>query len=309
MALHLDPQGYVDLQLNGYAGIDFNGPRLHEDALQQVCERLVADGVRIFLPTLITAPVEEMCQRAKRIMELRAKSELARHMIPGLHFEGPFLNSQPGYIGAHPVHAACDANLDVMQRLMDAAEGKVCLVTLAPERDVDAQVTRWLAGKGIVVSAGHSNATALELARAIDAGLSMYTHLGNGCPALLHRHDNIIQRVLHFAERLWISFIADGHHVPVIALGNYLKLCDPKKTIVVTDAIAAAGLGPGIYQLGSLQVEVTEDGAAWAPGRTHFAGAAVTMPQSFSVLTAKLGLSETHARELLCVNPARLIAQ
>ena len=114
------------------------------------------------------------------------------------------------------------------------------LVTLAPERDPGLKVTRWLAGQAILVSAGHCDASTDQLRAAIDAGLSMFTHLGNGCPTTLHRHDNIIQRVLSLRKRLTISFIADGVHVPAAALGNYLRLAGVDRSIVVTDAITAA---------------------------------------------------------------------
>ena len=134
-----------------------------------------------------------------------------------------------------------------------------------------------LAGMGIVVSAGHCDPTLDQLRGAMDAGLTMFTHLGNGCPMHLHRHDNVVQRVLSVADRLWICFIADGIHVPFVALGNYLRLVGLDRAIVVTDSIAAAGLGPGRYTLGRQDVVVDEALVAWAPDRSHFVGSAISM--------------------------------
>src|SRR5262249_50071839 len=153
----------------------------------------------------------------------------------------------PGFVGAHPSHAVRPANLDDMRRLLDAADGLVRLVTLAPECDSQLRVTQFLAKQGIAVAAGHCDPTIAKLNEAIDAGLTMFTHLGNACPMHLHRHDNIIQRVLSIADQLWISFIADGIHIPFPALKNYLKCATLERSLIVTDAITAAGLGPGRY--------------------------------------------------------------
>ncbi len=214
---------YFDLQVNGYVGVDFNGDSLTADDLQRACQQLRRDGVNGILATVITADVEAMCRRLARIAELREQDEVAEQIIRGFHIEGPFLNEQPGYIGAHPAEQAIPADVEIMLRLLDAAKGLTRIVTLAPERDVDLQVTRMLVDSGICVSAGHCDPTLSELQAAVDAGLSMFTHLGNGCPLQLHRHDNIIQRVLSMSQSLWIGFIADGVHVPFPALGNYLR--------------------------------------------------------------------------------------
>ena len=173
-----------------------------------------------------------------------------RDVIWGIHIEGPFINETPGYVGAHPPRAVRPADVDAMKRLLDAAGGLTRLVTLAPERDSGMKLVRHLADEKILVSAGHCDPSLDQLRAAIDAGLSMFTHLGNGCPLLLDRHDNIIQRVLSLRERLTICFIADGVHIPPMALGNYLRLVGIERSVVVTDAICAARLGPGRYTPG-----------------------------------------------------------
>ena len=126
-----------------------------------------------------------MAARLARIAAYRQADALARELIWGLHIEGPFISPLPGYVGAHPPEHVRPADPDAMRRLLDAAAGLTRLVTLAPERDAGLAVTRLLAGQGILVAAGHCDPSLADLRAAIDAGLSMFTHLGNGCPMTL----------------------------------------------------------------------------------------------------------------------------
>ena len=295
--------GYFDLQVNGYAGVDFNAELLTDDQLHHACEKLVNDGGEGILATIITADVGVMERRLSTLQKLRDGDDLARQVITGIHIEGPFLNETPGYRGAHPVEAICPADRDLMARLLDAAGGLVRLVTLAPERDPGLAVTRLLANRGIVIAAGHTDATLDDLKRGIDAGLTMFTHVGNGCPMLLPRHDNIIQRALSLSQSLWLTFIADGVHVPWPALGNYFRAAGLERCIVVTDAIAAAGLGPGRYTLGHWDLVIGDDMVARAPDGSHLVGSAGTMPRSHRNLVEHLHLTEDQVELLASRNP------
>lgn len=299
--------GFFDLQVNGYGGVDFNQNQLTAEQLHTACERLAADGVQGILATIITDHLPVMVERLARLAELRERDPLARQLIAGIHIEGPFLNEQPGYRGAHPVDAIRPADLDAMRRLVDAAGGLTRVVTLAPERDTGLKVSRWLVSQNIVVSAGHCNPGLDELRAAIDAGVTMFTHLGNGCPRELPRHDNIIQRALSLHERLWLCFIADGVHIPFLALGNYLRAADVGRCVIVTDAVAPAGLGPGRYTLGRQPVVVGEDLATWAPDRSHLIGSAITMRQAARNLKEHLGLSAETVARLTEQNPRQAI--
>jgi len=299
--------GYVDLQVNGYAGVDFNREELTAEDLHRACEAMARAGVAAMLPTVISDHIHPMTRRLARLVELREADPLARRMTPGLHIEGPFLNETDGYRGAHPLDAMQPASPDAMNRLLDAAGGLAKIVTLAPERDPDLAVTRMLADQGIVVAAGHCDPSPDELDAAIDAGLSMFTHLGNGCPMQMHRHDNIVQRVLSRSDRLRVSFIADGVHVPFFALGNYLRAAGIDRCVVVTDAMSAAGLGPGRHKLGRWEVQVGDDLAAWAPDRSHLVGSAMTITQAADNLRDHLGLPEEEIDRLLRTNPRSLL--
>jgi N-acetylglucosamine-6-phosphate deacetylase len=293
---------YVDLQVNGYAGVDFNADDLTVDQLHGACERLRADGVAAALATVITDDLDVMCRRIARLASHRAADALAADVIAGVHVEGPFISAAPGYVGAHPATYARDADVDAAGRLLAAGEGLVRLVTLAPERDPGGKVVRWLVGQGVKASGGHCDPTLDELEAAIDAGLSLFTHLGNGCPLQLHRHDNVIQRVLSLADRLWVTFIADGVHIPTLALGNYLKAVGDERAIVVTDAVAAAGMGPGKYRLAGQEVVVDDRLATWAADRSHLVGSACTMPRMEENLRG-LGMSDEVIAKLTAENP------
>ena len=300
-------KGFFDLQINGYMGVDFNKDDLTAGELHQACEHLKAHGVGGILATITTEAIDKMVLRLANIVKYRQSDRLSARMIAGFHIEGPFLNEQPGYRGAHPADAIHPASADEMNRLLDAAGGLARLVTLAPERDQGLRVTRMLAGAGVRVAAGHCDPSLDELRGAIDAGLTHFTHLGNGCPMQMHRHENIVQRALSLHERLWLCFIADGAHVYFPALGNYLRACDPGRVVVVTDAISAAGMGPGLYNLGRWEVLIGEDLVARAPDGSHLLGAACTMPQAFKNLIEKVGLSEATARKLTMTNPRKSI--
>ena len=275
--------------------------------MHAACVALRRDGVGGVLATIITEHVPTMCARLRRLAELRTADELATQLIAGFHVEGPFLNETPGYRGAHPVDAIRPADLDVAKRLIDAGDGLVRLVTLAPERDAGLRVTSWLASQNIKVAAGHCDPSLDELQASLDAGLTLFTHLGNGCPMQLPRHDNIIQRALSFSDRLTCCFIADGVHVPMFALRNYLKAAGLDRCCVVTDAISAAGLGPGKYRLSRWEVVVGDDLAARAPDGSHLVGSAMTMPQNRANLL-KLGLTDGDCNALLVDNPRRAMA-
>jgi N-acetylglucosamine-6-phosphate deacetylase len=300
---------YFDVQVNGYGGHDFNRAELTPAGWNDACRRLRDDGMSGILATVITDQLDAMAARLAKVVTVREADPVVRELVVGLHIEGPFINVEKGYVGAHPPAAVRPADVDSMKRLLDAAGGLTRIVTLAPENDPDFAVTRFLAKQGITVSAGHCNPTIDQLRGAIDAGVTMFTHLGNGCPMQIHRHDNIIQRVLSFSDGLWISFIADGVHVPFFALKNYIRCAGTDRVVITTDAMTAAGLGPGRYTLGPLSVEVGEDLAAWAPDRSHLMGSAITMPRVVQNLREQVGLSEAQIRQVVFENPKRAINQ
>lgn len=297
--------GYIDIQLNGCHGVNFNRNDLTAEQFHLACEKLRAQGVRAFLPTIVTASQADVCARLANLARIVAADPLAREMAPGFHAEGPFINETAGFRGAHPAQHARPASLEEAKQQVEAAAGLLRLVTLAPERDANYAVTRWLAGQGIRVSAGHCDPSLDQLKGAADAGLSLYTHLGNGVPMQVHRHDNVIQRALSLRDRITPCFIADGVHIPLFALRNYIDLVGADRAVVVTDGVDVAGLGPGRFTtLQGETVVVGEELAVWSADRTHLCGSASTMPQLEANLR-KMGFSDREIRQMLCENPAR----
>jgi N-acetylglucosamine-6-phosphate deacetylase len=299
---------FIDLQINGYAGIDFNGNDLSFESMHKVCKILQEDGLEGILVTIITAPLPTLQSRLAQLADWHQRDPLIRTMVRGIHLEGPFLNETAAYVGAHPPEAMQPADCQTMQTLLDAANGLIRLVTLAPERDPGAKTTRYLADRKILVAAGHTNAGLDDLRAVLDAGLTLFTHFGNGCPGMIPRHDNILQRALSFRDRLHFSFIADGVHIPPFALKNYLDFVGIDHAVAVTDAMAAARLGPGRYTLGHQTIEVGADLVARCPVNDGLAGSTATMPQMAALLRDKIGLSETQIEQLLYHNPARLLS-
>lgn len=298
-----------DLQVNGYAGTDFNSDNLTAESLHHACECLREDGCDAILATFITDHIPTLERRIGKLVELREKDALARQVITGIHIEGPFINPIKGYVGAHPPQAVKPANVDDAKRLLDACDGLARLVTLAPEHDEGGKTTAFLASQKVTVSAGHCDPSLDQLRAACDAGLTMFTHLGNGCPIQMHRHDNIIQRALSLHDRLWLCFIPDGVHVPFFVLKNWLKGISLERTIFVTDAISAARLGPGRYTLAGWDLVIGEDLVARSPDGSHFVGSTVTVPRIKANALNELGMTEEELKQVFDVNPRKAIGR
>ncbi len=298
---------FIDLQVNGYVGVDFNDPETSLDELARSAQAMLDDGVEAALPTVITASPEAMIRCLENICRARETSEVAHQVFRGVHIEGPFLSPVDGYIGAHPKQHAASQDQSLLERLLDTAGDLAKIVTLAPEIDLDGRMTCQCHERGIVVAAGHSDATLSQLEKCIDAGLSLFTHLGNGCPSLMNRHNNIVFRALHLKDRLRYSLIADGFHVPELLFRCLLDWVPLKNLLVVSDAISAAGLGPGTYRLGDRSVTIGEDRACRDASGDHFVGSASRMQDADCWLRDSLGLDEPTRQSLLLQNPARLL--
>ena len=300
-------RGFFDMQVNGYGGVDLNRSDTTIEQIEGMCRSLDRDGVEGVLATVITAPQEHMLACIRKIAEAHRASPIVRAMIRGIHIEGPFLNRQEGYRGAHPEGSIRPPEMSMLEAMYEAADGLLRLFTLAPEMDDGFKAIKWLDGKGVKVSAGHCDPSIETLRAAVDAGLSVFTHLGNGCPMLVHRHDNVIQRALSLRDRLTFCFIADGVHVPFFALANYLCVAGIDNAVITTDAMQAAGMGPGRYTFGGFDLLVGDDLAVWAPDKSHLVGSASTMQRLSDNLRTHLGLDEDAIDKLMIENPKRLM--
>jgi N-acetylglucosamine-6-phosphate deacetylase len=275
--------GLVDLQVNGYAGMDFNGQvgEWTAENLHMVRCAIRRRGVVMALPTLITAPADDMVARAaawRRIIE--ADAELAAQ-FPALHIEGPFISPADGPRGTHPL-AACrtfEAEPDLPERLWEASGGRIAILTLAPELAEATALIEWCTARGVTAALGHCQPSGQDIAEAVAAGASFCTHLGNGSHQQMPRLDNYIQHQLA-QDALIGSFIADGQHMPFATLKNFIRAKTPGRSVLVTDAMVAAELPPGIYDWGGGKVEVNEAGRASRPGEVNLAGSVLTLDRA-----------------------------
>ena len=301
-AFTADHGGYFDLQVNGFGGVDFqSSPSLQE--VRFACEQLLLCRMTRILATFITCDVVGLRGKLKRFEDYRRQDALIRNTIVGYHLEGPYLNSEPGYRGAHRGHLMKDPDWDEFQRNQEAAHGAIRMVTLAPERRGSPNFIREATRSGVRISLGHTNASNTEIDQAINAGATLCTHLGNGCPAEIHRHDNIIQRLLA-RDELIACFIPDGIHLPPNVLRNFCRAKPEGRVILTTDAMAAAGAGPGRYTIGDLELEVTEDEVVRVPGALNFAGSALRLDEGVRRAQQWLKLSEEKVGLMASVVPA-----
>jgi len=303
--------GLIDLQVNGASGVDFNGDpaELTAERLHAVREALGGRGVAAVLPTLTTDDPERMVSRARRHCELVAADAELERFFPALHIEGPFIAATDGPRGAHP-RRFCrtpEALPDLLERLLDATGERIGIVTLAPELPGAIDLIHLCAEAGACPAIGHTEATPQEIVRAVDVGARLSTHLGNGTHLVLPRLDNYVQTQLA-EDRLWASFIADGHHMPLTTLKNFIRAKTPARSILVTDAIVATGLGPGKYPAGTKIVEVCADGRTSAPGAPALAGSVLTLDKAVVNVAMHCGVSFEDAWAMASTNPAAVVS-
>ena len=271
--MRLELPGFVDIQVNGFTGVDFNDPESSPEEIIRAIDAIHATGVTRLLPTLVTGPLERFARCARTLIDLNLPG------VAGLHMEGPYISPLDGPRGAHPRAHVAPASLDDFARRQEAADGRIVLVTLAPEVPGALDLIEHLAGGGIRVAIGHSDATPALVRDAVAAGATLSTHLGNGCAAMLPRHQNVIWEQLA-TDGMWASVIADGHHLPPSIVKVFARAKPAHRMILVTDAIAAAGCPPGPYRLGEIDIDLAPDGRVSLRGTPFLAGSALSMPEA-----------------------------
>jgi len=286
-----------EVQVNGFAGTDFQQDALTEEALLRAVRGLAAHQTERFFATFITDAPEAVCARLAHMERLRAGNEILAAAICGYHLEGPWVSPEPGFIGAHDPKCVSPPSIEAFERFQAAANGCIRLITLAPELPGSAELIRHATACGVAVSLGHTNASDADIDGAIAAGARFCTHLGNGIPPLVHRHDNVMQRLLA-RDELTAFFIPDGIHIPPPMLKNLFRAKPPGRALFTTDCMSAAGAPAGRYRLGKHELEVGEDRVVRVPGSPMFAGSALTPDQGVINLEAWLGLAPEAARTL-----------
>ncbi len=312
--MRLDIPGFVDLQMNGYRNVDFSDATLTEESFAEACRALFANGTAAMLPTVVTGP-EEMYRHNLPLIARAMQSDEFQGRLPGIHVEGPFVSDEPGAVGAHPPEYVRKPDLRFFDRLLEWAEGRIAILTIAADVEGAEELCRHATAQGVTVSLGHQLAEDEDMARLAAAGARGLTHLGNGLPNLLPRHPNTIWAGLA-NDDLMLTVIADGHHLPPSTLKAMIRAKGVERTIVVSDASPLAGMPPGRYRtLGNLAV-LEPNGKLHNPEKECLVGSASTMfecmnflaGQGYCTLDEMLALGFHNPLRFLGVDASRIPA-
>ncbi|MFD2826658.1 N-acetylglucosamine-6-phosphate deacetylase [Leeuwenhoekiella polynyae] len=251
--------GLVDLQINGFKGVDFNESGLNEDKVLEITQELFKEGVTGYFPTLITNSAEAISNTLKILLQSCTECQIINESLLGIHLEGPFLSAEDGPRGAHPLQYIQNPDWELFCKWQEISQGKIRIITLAPELPGAISFIKKCVAAGVTVAIGHTAASPEQIQEAVKAGARFSTHLGNASHLVLPRHSNYIWEQLA-SEDLWATLIADGFHLPESLLSVLLKV-KQNKSILVSDATKFAGLPPGSYQshIGG-SVELAENG-------------------------------------------------
>jgi len=290
---------FFDVHIHGAAGHD--AMEATSEALGAMGKFLASRGTGSFLATTVTAPMDATLRAVSGLAKLMAREPAEGAACPlGIHLEGPFLSHAKR--GVQPAEYLLAPDIGVFDKLFDAGEGYVRLMTLAPELPGATELAAHAAGRGVRVSLGHSNATAAETRPVIAAGASSATHTFNAMRPLDHREPGILGEVLT-DDRLYAELICDGiHSMPEMAR-LWWRAKGPERAILVTDAMSAAGMHDGEYRLGGLTVQVAQ-GRATADG--VLAGSVLTLDRALSNFLKFTGATVEQGLRLLTSNPAAM---
>jgi N-acetylglucosamine-6-phosphate deacetylase len=302
--------GFIDLQVNGFAGVDYNSPDASQEQIAHSLRAQFACGVTRLFPTVITGSPENMTAALRNLA--RAKDSIEEGPALGefsameaFHLEGPYIAPHDGPRGAHPAQWVRPPDLVEFLRFQEAALGNIRLVTLSPEWPEAPRFIEKIVEKGVVASIGHTRASASQLDDAVRAGATLSTHLGNGADAVLPKNANYIWEQLA-DDRLAASFIVDGFHLPASFLNVALRAKGLERSLLVTDAVMPAGCAPGRYRLGEVEVELHADGSVRLVDGARLAGSALRMDLAITNVMRTAGLSLAQAITLATRNPARV---
>jgi N-acetylglucosamine-6-phosphate deacetylase len=297
--------GFIDIQVNGFAGVDFNIPETPQRDIRRALDLILSTGVTRCLPTVITGPPDDMVACLSNLARARRELPLG-HAIAGFHVEGPHIAPEDGPRGAHPLDSVRPPDLAEYHRWQEATAGAIRLITLSPHWPGAPDYIQAITHDGVTASIGHTNATAQQITAAVDAGATLSTHIGNAAHTLLPKHPNYIWDQLA-EDRLTASFIVDGIHLGAAFLRASVRAKTVSRSVLVTDASAPAGAAPGRYRLGRQEADLTEDGRVVLTGTNRLAGSALKMNDAVANVMRMAGIGLREAVEMATINPARIV--
>ncbi len=298
--------GFLDIQVNGYRGIHYNQPGLAEDHVRAIVDRVAPSGTAQHVATVVTAPFELMLRNCEAIARAREDDADTRAAIAGIHIEGPYISPKDGPRGAHDQAAVRAPDVEEFSQWQEAARGAIRMITVAPESDGAIDFIGQVAATGVVVSIGHTAADSATIQEAIRAGARLSTHLGNGSHASLPRLHNYIWEQLG-ADELRATIIADGFHLPFAVLKVVARTKGLDRLILISDVVQHGGQPPGVYTMGSMQVEVHDDGHIGLAGTPFLAGAGHLLDRGVARFMSATGADLASTVRLCTTNPARLL--
>ncbi|WP_020468674.1 N-acetylglucosamine-6-phosphate deacetylase [Zavarzinella formosa] len=294
-----------DLQINGCHGISFNAPTLTVAEVRHVVDHSRKHGIAGLLPTLVTNSFEAIRHGFSTLAQAVKQDSTVAKAVPGFHLEGPYISSEDGARGAHPLAHSRNPDLDEFNHWQEAANGMIRLVTLAPELPGALKFIEEVTALGVVVAIGHTSATPARIREAVQAGASLSTHLGNGSHAILPRHDNYIWEQLA-NDDLWASFIPDGHHLPAAVVKSIIRGKTVSRSIITCDASSLAGLPPGRYREWGNEFEVQAGGRVIVPGTPFLAGSGVFTDTCIGTVIRQSGVTLAEAIDMASAHPRHL---
>jgi len=297
--------GLVDLQVNGFKGVDFSDAQLSEESFTTACGEILAAGTSAFLPTVVTSSSEVYRHNLPLIANVLRREEFAGRLL-GIHLEGPFISTADGARGAHDRRRVRHADLEYLRQLLDWAGGQVRLLTVAAEVDGIEGLIEYAANKGVTVSLGHQMADSEAIDRAVAAGACALTHLGNGVPAVLDRHNNPIWAGLA-NDDVCAMIITDGHHLPDSVIKTFIRAKGVDRIIITSDASPIAGMPPGRYETLNNVVVLDEGGRLYNPQTGYMVGSSATMLDCMNYLASLRICAVEQLVEVGFDNPLRLI--
>jgi N-acetylglucosamine-6-phosphate deacetylase len=294
--------GWIDLQVNGFAGVDYNSPDTPPDEIARSLQALFATGVTRFYPTVITGAPERIVSSLRNLARCRT-GLAAGEAIDGFHVEGPHISTEDGPRGAHPRPWVRPPDLNEFHRWQEAAEGRVAMVTLSPEWPEAPRYIESIVAQGVVAAIGHTAANTMQIADAVSAGATVSTHLGNGAHPFLRKQSNYIWDQM-VEDRLMAGFIVDGVHLGWNFLKVALRAKGTARSVLVTDAAPPSGAQVGRYTFGELEIELTPADRVVLAGTNNLAGSALRMDRGVENLVNLAGLPLADAVRMATVNPA-----
>lgn len=297
--------GLIDIQINGYMGVDFSGPDLTVEGVKKATKALWKAGVTSYFPTIITSDIDLIKKNFAILAKAKADPEIGKS-IPGFHLEGPYISPVKGFRGAHLEKYIKNPDWEEFQEIQESADNGIKIITVAPELEGAIPFIENCVNSGVVVSLGHHNGSSTDVLKAVSAGARMATHLGNGCANEINRHHNPIWPQLS-NDNITASIIADGFHLTKEEVRSFYKAKGVDKTILVSDALDLAGLPPGEYTRGERTLLLTPH-VVKLPKEDVLAGAASPISKCVGVMMGFTDCSLRDAVRMASTNPANMFS-